>query len=1628
MNKNLSDTFYASLQSQFEKGGQQDDALAFARKLFKLAALDELIDEPVADLCGLVRSLRSYLEVFPPGAGPKLRSFNPGLDEDGWEHKFTQVFILQTDMAFLVDSVRMALTRLGMGIQRINSTVIDLVRDGDGNLLRWLEQGSRESHREALIYFQLDHYISPQQHRAVEAEIRGVLDEVGAVNGDYQPSIARLEAATEGLRRLEAGKGQQGCQDSIAFLEWLKDNHFTFLAYSYYNLSAEEDPLISLDSEKCLGLFRHRRATISPRHVSTLAPGVREFHAGREYIALAKSGMRSRVHRDAYCDYVIVKDFDADGKTIGEHRFLGLYTSLVYFQSPFGVPMIGDKLERIFQRSGLNPAGHYGKTLRQIMEVHPREELFTVSEQQLYDTLIGIWQINERRRVRLFVSPDPYEKFINCMVYFPRDTYRTDVREKAQRLLMDALQATECQFSTFFTQSLLVRTHFVMKICSTHYRDMDVAGLERQIAAFARDWRDDLHRAIIEHWGDERGITLSGMYRDAFPVSYQSHFDPRSAVQDIALCHDLANEGQIETSFFQPPGAEPGIMRLKIFHPGAELSLSRMVPLLENLGFEVISEHPYAITPQGRDPLWINDFTLRFSLGIPIDVPGVRQNFIDAFKAVWQGKTGDDSFNGLVIGARLDWRAVALLRLYARYMKQLGIAISQEFIAATLVANIEITRNLVALFKSSFDPRLAPAEGEGGDRGERCKRLEARILEALDGVRNLNQDQVLRTYLQMICATLRTNFFQRGGNGEPRSAIAIKLSPRELPLVPEPRPEFEIFVSSPRFEGVHLRAGKVARGGIRWSDRQEDYRTEILGLVKAQQVKNAVIVPTGAKGGFVVRTPMAGLAREVILAEGRACYQLFMGALLDLTDNIRAGDVVPPADVVRRDGDDPYLVVAADKGTASFSDLANSVAEEYGHWLGDAFASGGSHGYDHKKMGITARGAWIAVERHFRELGVNIRQENFSVVGIGDMSGDVFGNGMLLSPHIRLLAAFNHNAIFIDPNPDPQAAFAERKRLFESGSNWFDYSPGLISAGGGVFSRDLKVIRLSAEAREALAIVEAELTPARLIRHLLQAPVDLIWNGGIGTYVKSRGESHGDVGDRANDELRVDGRELRCRVFGEGGNLGMTQKGRIEFCLKGGACNTDFIDNSAGVDCSDHEVNIKIALNRLVADEDITWKQRNALLESMAGEVAGKVLEHNYRQTQALSLATLRARSNPSEFWHCIQDWESAGVLNRGLENLPDDDMLADREKNGQFLTRPELAVLLSYSKMQFKQQLQQSAVDGDAFIFREIFQAFPASLASAYAAALENHALRREVLCTQLANEIIDVMGLTFVHRQMKATGASALEVARSYIIAREVFDMERVWREVEGMDARIPAQTQANLLLNLMRLGRRTTRWLLRNRRHCADTQREINTLKPILQDLLKTSLGEERPDQGQAREDIPELFALGLKDYSAMLIDSASDLYFALGMADACIRAGAGMELVTTAYAFLGDTLQLEWFSGQIIELATTNRWEDFARESSMDELEGQFRRLAVLMLDGVEGAGELEQRIDRWRGEESVLILRWQEMIREIRASKEKRFAMFSVALRQLGDLVEATATRAKQSESGEALAGPTPCGA
>ncbi len=1609
----VGDKFFKQLEKQIHDQYPlplASQLLGFSKKIFDLAALEELEDDPVGVAMEFLHNFLAFTKKVDLRR-PKVKVFNPEQQNKDKVTGTTSILIIQRDMPFLVDSVRIEVNRRNHTIQTIKSTILNVIRDDEGTLVTaFADEDDPDSFKEALITIGVDFHRSEEKHLELEQSIFDILRDVEAVTDDFMPMVSRLNEAIDEVKHNQGDLPREDSSELAAFLEWMRNDAYILLGCSEYRfVNDSEPPKLENLADRQLGIFSRHPVEVAETALNDLSPGRPEFYKNGVPMALTKSSLRSRVHRQAYSDYILLKRYDDKGVVVGEHLFMGLYTSRVYTMSPFQIPLIRQRVLQLLDKVGFPKGSHDYKAMCQLIEIHPRDELFNCTVEELYQILMGIWQINERRMVKFFMRADPFEKFVNCLVYIPRDIYRTSIRERIEVLLKGELDADECEFNTYFSESVLARTQYVVRINSCRFKKIDQRELEKKIIKLTRDWCDDLKVATIIEWGGEAGREMYTLYRSAFPSSYQDHFDHSAAIKDIELFHSLTSEHEIAMCFYQSEGAEHNVMRFKVFHRSAQLELSSMVPMLENLGFNVIGEHPYQIKPTQGGEVWIHDFTLLFSLDVEVDVSAVRNTFQEAFKAVWCGDSENDSFNHLVVGARLDWRTVSLLRLYARYMKQLGSSFSQSFIAETLASNLDITRNLVALFRCLFDPRLVDSDIKEYGRAER---LNEKIIDALDLVSNLNEDTVLRCYLQLIAATKRTNFFQPDNDSQHKPYMSVKLSPRELSDAPEPRPLYEIFVYSPRVEGVHLRMGKVARGGLRWSDRLEDYRTEILGLVKAQQVKNAVIVPTGAKGGFVLKKIDRKATREEFLQEGLACYELFIQGLLDVTDNIVDGVVIPPECVVRRDYDDPYLVVAADKGTATFSDFANKISISRGFWLGDAFASGGSNGYDHKKMGITARGAWVSVQRHFCELGLNTQAEDFTVVGIGDMFGDVFGNGMLMSEHIKLVAAFNHQHIFIDPTPDASASFAERKRVFElPRSTWENYDESLISKGGGVFSRDAKSIQLSPEIRDYFGIVDEQLSPNDFIHVLLKANVDLIWNGGIGTYVKGADENHLEVGDRANDTVRVNGKALRCRVFGEGGNLGITQRGRIEYALNGGACNTDFIDNAAGVDCSDHEVNIKILLNELVQSGSLTTGQRNQLLVSMTDNIAQLVLHNNYRQTLAVSLAYYRCQTDFSEFWRFISARESAGELNRELEYLPDDETLMDREKNGTGLTHPELSVLVSYGKILLKEAVLKSDLPEDSYVAKSITGAFPVQLVEEYPQQVLRHSLRREIITNQIVNEIVNVMGLTFCQRQMASTGASVDEVIRAYVVVRGVLGLDRVWQQVEALDYHVPSEVQFELFYALMRLGRRTSRWVLRNRRSCLSPEREVQALSPKLVELqlLLPTLFSRHKSTGWI-EEVERIVALNVPQNVAVLVASANFLYFGFGIADIAVKSGKPVGLVLELYYRISAELDLDWFADEIVNLEPISKWEDFARESYVDDLESQRRSLANTLLSSIELVKDINGAIEVWKAAQGSLIRRWLGMMEEIHSAPSRDFAMFSVALSELLDIVQATENR------------------
>ncbi|MDG1583292.1 NAD-glutamate dehydrogenase [Pseudomonas sp. GOM6] len=1577
----------------------------FAEQFFGIVSLDELTQRRLSDLAGCTLSSWRLLERFD-AAKPEVRVYNPDYEKHGWQSTHTAVEVLHLDQPFLVDSVRMELNRRGYSIHTLQNSVFSVKRNKSGERQELLPRGTtgKDIQQEALMYLEIDRCAGASELRALEKALYEVLEEVRLAVSDFAPMKAKAAQLLEWLGKAKLKVDGAELAEIKTFLAWLLDNHFTFLGYEEFTVVEEKDGgHLVYDESSLLGLSRRLRSGLKKEELH-IEPEAVQYLREPQLLSFAKAATPSRVHRPAYPDFVSIRELDAKGKVIKECRFMGLYTSSVYAQSVSRIPYIRRKVDEIAERSGFDRQAHLGKELEQVLEVLPRDDLFQTPVDELFNTAISIVQIQERNKLRLFIRRDPYGRFAYCLAYVPRDVYSTETRVKIEQILMERLGASDCEFWTYFSESVLARVQFILKVDPKNRVQIDQARIEKEVVQACRSWKDDYASLVVESFGEAQGTQVLADFPQGFPAGYRERFAPHSAVVDMQHLFSLSDSRQLVMSFYQPLAQSESQLHCKLYHADTPLPLSDVLPILENLGLRVLGEFPYKLRREDGREFWIHDFAFTAAEGVNVDIQQLNDTLQDAFVQIVGGAAENDGFNRLVLTASMPWRDVALLRAYARYLKQIRLGFDLSYIAATLVNHADIAKELVRLFRTRFYlARKLSAE----DLEDKQQKLEQAILAALDNVAVLNEDRILRRYLDLIKATLRTNFFQSAADGQPKHYFSFKISPRLIPEIPRPVPKYEIFVYCPRVEGVHLRFGDVARGGLRWSDREEDFRTEVLGLVKAQQVKNAVIVPMGAKGGFVPRKLPLGGSRDEIQAEGIACYRIFISGLLDITDNLKEGKVVPPENVVRHDPDDPYLVVAADKGTATFSDIANGIAQEYGFWLGDAFASGGSAGYDHKGMGITAKGGWVSVQRHFRERGIDVQKDETTVIGIGDMAGDVFGNGLLLSDKLRLVAAFNHLHIFIDPYPDAAKSFAERKRLFDlPRSSWADYDAKLISEGGGIFLRSAKSIAISPQMKERFDISADKLAPTELLNALLKAPVDLLWNGGIGTYVKSSKESHADVGDKANDGLRVNGNELRARVVGEGGNLGMTQLGRVEYGLNGGASNTDFIDNAGGVDCSDHEVNIKILLGEIVAAGDMTGKQRNKLLADMTDDVGNLVLGNNYKQTQALSLAERRARERVAEYKRLMAALEGAGKLDRALEFLPTDDELNERAANGRGLTRPELSVLISYSKIDLKEALLKSRVPDDDYLAREMQTAFPARLAQKFGETMERHRLKREIVSTQIANDLVNHMGITFVQRLKESTGMSAANVAGAYVIVRDVFRLPHWWQQIEALDYQVPAELQLQLMDELMRLGRRATRWFLRSRRDDLDAARDVGHFAPRVAELAGR-LDEllEGPAREQWLARYQSYVEAGAPEELARVVAGTSHLYTLLPIIEAADVTGKSASEVATAYFAVGDALELSWYLQQVTSLPVDNNWQALAREAFRDDLDGQQRAITIAVLQMADGPQDIEQRVAVWLEQHRTLVKRWLAMLAELRGATGTDYAMYAVANRELMDLAQ-----------------------
>jgi glutamate dehydrogenase len=1591
----------AAVRKSAKSAAAKKKAALFAREYYRHVAADDISGTETRDLAGAAASLWAFGRKRKPGQAI-VRAFNPRTEKDGWTSPHTVIEIVNDDMPFLVDSVANALGQHGLTVHLIVHPILRVRRGSRGEALDILNRDDRTivAADESFMHVEVDEQGDAEAIKRILDRLRGVLADVRNAVDDWPRMRAEVASVMAELDANPPPLPPDELEESKQFLRWLDDGHFTFLGYRIYSFPQEQKKTrLDVMPKSGLGVLRDDKARIfeGVRDLDHLPPEVDSFIQEPKLLLIAKANQRATVHRSVYLDAIGVKQFDASGRVVGARLFAGLFTSSAYNRSPRYIPLLRRKINQTVEAAGLHPASHDGKGLLHILETFPRDELFQIGNQDLLEIGSGILNLQERQRTALFVRRDPFERSVSCLVYVPRESYDSNLRRRFQRILERSFEGKSAAFDTLLDQhSVLARVHFVIATRPGRIPQYDVQQIERRIQSAARSWQDRLRGALVKAMGEERGLKMLRRYGSAFGPAYQEHYNVVAAVADIDRIEGVLESGLIGMNLYRRDDMAKPEVQFKIFNLDKQVPLSDALPVLEHLGFKVISEQPYRVNPFGRDSVWIHDFSLARRDGLDIDLDGVRDAFHEAFAHVWAGRMEDDGFNRLVVTSGLTWRQVVILRAYSKYLRQAQIPFSQDYMETTLAKNAALTGLIVDLFEARFDP----AAGKGA--AQKAGRLRKAIAAGLDAVDNLDEDRIIRRFVNIVEATLRTNFYQQAEKGVPKRYVSFKLDSRAIDDLPRPRPMVEIFVYSPWVEGVHLRFGKVARGGLRWSDRREDFRTEVLGLVKAQQVKNAVIVPVGSKGGFVVKRPPVGGDREAMLNEGISCYKTFISGLLDLTDNLDANRVVPPRDVVRHDDDDPYLVVAADKGTATFSDIANGVAADYGFWLDDAFASGGSAGYDHKKMGITARGAWESVKRHFREIGTDIQNQGFSVVGVGDMSGDVFGNGMLLSRHIRLVAAFNHLHIFVDPDPDPAQSFKERRRLFRlPRSAWTDYGTKLLSKGGAVYDRGAKSLKLTPQIKALFGIAKDNVTPNELITVLLKADVDLLWFGGIGTYIKSKDESHADAGDRANDAIRINGGEMRAKVVGEGANLGVTQLGRIEYALAGGRLNTDSVDNSAGVDCSDHEVNIKILLGEVERAGKLNRKQRDKLLESMTEEVADLVLRDNYLQTGSLSVTEFIGVPLTDRFGNFMRALERAGHLDRAIEYLPDDEELADRKADKVGLTSPELSILIAYAKIVLYDELLASDFPDDPFMVTDLERYFPAPLQKQYAETIGKHRLRREIVATTATNSMINRGGITFVHEVREKTGMEACDVARGYAVARTIFAMRDLWEAIEALDNKVPAAVQSEMVAETGRLVERGTTWLLRYGVQPLDIAANIGAygpgVKQLMDDLDKMVTSSDR---SYLDERASALVAKGAPPALARRIAGLRLLVSACDIVKIAADAKTTVDRAARLYFAVGDRFGLHWLRRSAVGMPIDSHWDKQATTAIIDDLYGHQLELTARIVGSSKPGADPAKAIDGWCSGRGAAFPATMQLIEEIRHGGTVDLAMLAVANRHL----------------------------
>ncbi len=1580
---------------------------AFSKAFYQRVPVEDMEGWSAKDLHNVIASLYAAAETRKPHR-QNVRVFTPEQKRDGWHAPHSVIQMINDDMPFIIDSVTAELAAQNLTVEVMFHPIVQAERAKGGKLKDVRAEKSRGYITESHVYIQLEQMLSQDAADKLEKRLNAVLDDVRAATGDWKNLMVRMDDV---VRSLEASSNDPARPDDLSeaydFLRYLQNSNFTFLGYRAFKFSGTGSKTQSTPVPgTALGVLKHNKTFCFGRGAGS--PEVAAMRQAKSPVMISKLiDQYSAVHRRAPLDAVSIRTYDRKGHLSGMHLFVGLFTSGTYSCRTGEVPLVRLKVREVIKKSGFHSGTHDRAALEHILETMPRDELFQASVDEIYETAIGLLGLQARHRVALFTHIDPMQQYMSCLVYVPRDRYNTKFRAQAGTILEEAVGGEYTNYFTNLDDSPLARILFTIRFNAGPRQRFDQEETERKLIEIGREWDERLRQVLIMTHGKKQGVALADAYGKAFSSAYHESVDLTNALHDIRRLEDLLHsDDKICVDFYRLQGEPENTARLKVYHKDSPVSLSDILPVLENMGLKGLSEMPYEVHPaeRGTKTVWIHDFELLGVEKIRLDL--VKANFEETFLQVWKGRAENDALNKLVLNANLTWREIIILRTYNKFMRQQKFPFSVAYIEQVLGMYPRIARELVNMFLEMHDPKLKMPQEKRGSK------TAARIEGMLQDVQKLDHDRILRGFKALIENTLRTNYFQTHADGTPKSVLAVKLNSHNVPDLPLPRPHVEIFVYSSRVEAVHLRGGEIARGGIRWSDRHDDFRTEILGLMKSQMVKNAVIVPVGAKGGFVVKQPPKTGGRTAYQEEGIECYKIFIRALLDLTDNNVGGKIIRPRDVVCYDGIDPYLVVAADKGTATFSNIANALSAEKGFWLGDAFASGGSAGYDHKAIGITARGGWESVMRHFHEMGKNTQTQPFTLVGVGDMAGDVFGNGMLLSKKMRLLGAFNHIHIFCDPDPDMTASYAERARLFKARGGWDMYDKKKLSAGGMVYERSAKTLKLTPQIKKCFGIEEDSVTPDELILAILKAEVELIWFGGIGTYIKSSKQSHADVDDKSNDSIRVNANEVRARVIGEGANLGVTQLARIEYARLGGRINTDFIDNSGGVDCSDHEVNIKILLADVMAKGKMTLSQRNKLLQKMTKEVAALVLRDNYQQTQSLSLLQFRAKKDLGTHAEFIRDLEKAGLIKRSLEGLPDEETLTRLAHEGRGLTRPEFCVLLAYAKMTLFTQLMKTDIPDDPALEGLLFDYFPKELHK-YGKEIRNHKLKRGIIATQVVNVLVNRMGPTFVQSRILKVGASDEEVIRAFMIVMESFRVNEIFKSVEALDGKVPYQAQMTAFHEIAQMVKRAVTWFLRFGGGHLQVTEGIDSYKPGVE-MLRREIKRVIPEgigEGLARAEA-QFINKGLPEAIAEEIAVLNLLSSANDIITIAHRTKCDIRSIAVAYFETGELLGLDWLRRQAAHIDTQNSWQARVVSGLTDDFFSQQAELTAAILQergkrqkmSGTAAQQQKKRIDAWFEGHQDVVSKIVQMVSDLKREKEVELEMLTLVSQRIGQLV------------------------